>query len=144
MIEYYALFSPPLPSLSSSALSSCFGDDHHKSAEFWDEELLFKYVNMKKRNGNVRCTTLQGPFVSWCYEWKWQSKFKFIITFKQAVFEENWNYFSKIKTQQDIETRKGGSKQGSQGLFCWREKSSCHWMGLHFCTEKGFPSVYQL
>lgn len=42
--EYYTLFSPPLPSLSNTALSSWFGDD--KSAEFWDEELLFKYVNM--------------------------------------------------------------------------------------------------
>lgn len=106
--------SSSTPSPSNTALSSWFRDDHRKLAEFWDEESLFKYINLKERNRNVRCTTFTGSFCIMALQMKMaKSKFKFIITFKQSVCEENWNYFSKIKTQQDIETRRGESKQRS-------------------------------
>jgi len=71
-----------------------------------------------------------------------KSEFKFIVTFKEAIYEGNWNYFSKIKTQQDIETSRGGSKQRSQDLFCWLEKNSCHWMDCTSLQRKAFPVCF--
>lgn len=71
-----------------------------------------------------------------------KSEFKFIITLKEAAYEGNWNYFSKIKTQQDIETSRGGSKQRSQDLFCWLEKNSCHWMDCTSLQRKAFPVCF--
>lgn len=130
----------PCPSPSNTALSSLFGDNSCESVELWDEESLFKYVDWKQRNRNTRHTIFTASFCITMPQIKMiKSEFKFIITFKEAAYEENWNYFSKIKTQQDIETGRGGSKQRSQGLFCWLEKNSCHWMDCTSVRRKAFP-----
>lgn len=68
-----------------------------------------------------------------------KSKFKFIITFKQAVFEENWNYFSKIKTQQDIETRKGGSNKDLKVCFVGEKRARVTEWDCTSVWRKAFP-----